>query len=162
MIDYDWWESVYDSFKADMAKIGIEVERMYFQNDGACFEGYVRNWSLFLKSLGYDDRTLVAHASDNWSFSVAHAGRYYDESCTKFKSDLPLPDGLDMDEFIEDFSPYCKDDLRAQSWYAILNQFDSDKLEEEFIEAFKDHMHNLYERLEKEYEYLTSDELEGE
>lgn len=162
-VEYDWWDSIYEEFKNDMDNIGIEVKEMYFngfyfQGNGACFEGYVRNWALFLKSLGYDNKLLIEHASDNWTFSATHTGYYYHENCIRFTSDLPLPDGLDMDEFIEEFSSYPKDNLRSQSWYVILNQFDSNKLEKEFIEAFKDHMRTLYERLKEEYEYLVSDE----
>jgi arginyl-tRNA synthetase len=39
-----------------------------------------------------------------------------------------------------------------------LQDYDYDKLHDEFEEAFKDHMRDLYNRLEVEYDALTSDE----
>jgi arginyl-tRNA synthetase len=41
---------------------------------------------------------------------------------------------------------------------ALIKGYDSSSLEQEFIEAFKNHMRELYNRLETEYEHLTSDE----
>jgi len=163
-VDYgDWSDCTYESFKDDMNNIGIDVDRMYFsgfasQGDGACFEGRVHDWALFLKSLGYDNKLLVEHAKAHWSFGVKHSGHYYHENCTHFSGDLALSDGHDKDEFIYNFSPYPEDDLRSQSWYAIIHPFDGDKLEKEFTEAFKSHMRTLYRQLEKEYDYQTSDE----
>ena len=55
---FEWWDSVYESFKEDMRNIGVEVDRMYFsgfwsQGDGACFEGEVKAWELFLPTIGH-------------------------------------------------------------------------------------------------------------
>lgn len=163
----DWWDSTYDCFKERMRGIGVEVDRMYFsgfwsQGDGACFEGRVSDWDLFLRSLGYTDKVLIQHAMDHFSFSVKHSGHYYHENCTSFYADLFTPGGYyeaAMLDFIETYSPYPVDDLRSQAWIALLCQYDSTKLEDEFEEAFKDHMRQLYKDLEKEYDYLTSDEV---
>ena len=159
----DWWASVYDSFKERMAAIGIRVEQMYFsgfwsQGDGACFEGWVDDWSLFLKSLGITNDVLVEFACNHWAFSVKHSGHYYHEYCTVFDADMPNPDGEDDDWFIERYSPYMVDDFRSVAWLAVLKEFDFPSMEETFRDAFKDHMRDLYRRLENEYEYLTSDE----
>ena len=40
--------------------------------------------------------------------------------------------------------------MRTKAWLALLNQYDSTKLEDEFEEAFKDHMRQLYKDLEAE------------
>ena len=162
---HDWWDRVYDGFKYDMDQIGIEVRRMYFsgfwsQGDGACFEGRVHDWELFLKSLGYNEPALITHADNEFVFAVQQRGHYYHENCTDFEVDLPLPES-DTDEwFLERFSPYQDDrhSLLEAVWMALINKYGRKPLEKEFTEAFKDHMRNLYKRLEQEHDYLTSDE----
>jgi hypothetical protein len=161
----DWWDGVYDNFKADMQAKGIEVDKMYFsgfcsQGDGACFEGRVCDWDVGLKSLGYDNPVLIQHALDNWRFSVEHSGHYYHENCTRFSVEMPNPDGEGDEWFIERYSPYPwdKEQLRSQAWLAILRGVDYDALEEALTDAFKDHMRELYKNLEAEHDYLTSDE----
>lgn len=161
----DWWDGVYDCFKSDMEEIGIEVDDMYFsgfwsQGDGACFEGVVSDWPKFLASLGYKDTALINHAADSFTFRVRHSGRYYHENCTHFYADLCVPDSADDQDFAERYGPYPwdADCVRTAAWMALLNGYDSTKLEDEFQEAFKNHMRDLYVRLEQEHEYLTSDE----
>ena len=161
----DWWDGVYDCFKRDMEAIGIEVDHMYFsgfwsQGDGACFEGRVANWHEFLTSLGYKDTALINHAADSFTFRVRHSGHYYHENCTSFYADLCVPNSADDQDFAERHGPYPwdADCVRTAAWMALLNEYDSSKLEDEFEEAFKDHMRDLYSRLEAEYDHLTSDE----
>ena len=68
-----------------------------------------------------------------------------------------MPDGYDTEEFIDYFSPYTED-FRSQAWVAVINGF-TNNFEQEFTDAFKDHMRQLYKDLEAEYDYLTSDEV---
>jgi hypothetical protein len=42
---------------------------------------------------------------------------------------------------------------------AVIAAYSRDTLVEQFTEAFKDHMRQLYKNLEKEHDYLTSDEV---
>ena len=162
--DHDWWDSTYDCFKEQMRAIGIDVDRIYFsgfwsQGDGACFEGSVSDWRLFLKSIGEDSNpVLVEFIREHWSFRVEHSGHYYHENCTFFHAEMPTPDGEDDEWFIERYSPYGEDNFRSVSWLAVLRSVDFDLLETTFREAFKDHMRQLYMDLEAEYDYLTSDE----
>lgn len=159
----DWWESTYEMFKEKMEAIGIGVERMYFsgfwsQGDGACFEGKVEDWELFLKSVGYGNNpTLIQHAKDAWTFEVKHDGHYYHENCTHFTGSLPMPDGYDNDTFMDEFSPH-KDEFRSRAWLALLIDGVHKDFEELFQSTFKDHMRELYKLLEKEYDYQVSDE----
>jgi hypothetical protein len=163
--DEGWWESTYDSFTEDMALIGIRVDKMYFsgfwsQGDGACFEGCVEDWELFLKTLGHIDPTLIAHAKEAWRFSTNHrSGNYYHAYSTSFDGDLAMPDGYSDDLFICYYSPYPEDDFRSQAWLAIITQYANTDFEEEFTNTFRDHMNALYKRLGEEYDYLTSDEV---
>lgn len=159
----DWWDSVDDCFKEQMKAKGIEVDKIYFsgfwsQGDGACFEGSVVDWDLFLKSLGYDNPTLIQHAMHHWVFRVSHFGHYYHENCTSFSWELPMLDGCNTEEFVDVFSPYPPDDLRTHVWLSVLSQFIKPDFGREFTEDFKEHMRSLYSDLEDEYDYLTSDE----
>lgn len=161
----EWWDTVYEDFKHDMDAIGIEVERMYFsgfwsQGDGACFEGRVFSWEDFLKSMGYQDPALTALAENSWVFGVAHKGHYYHENCTSFSYDMASPSDYyysELDEFVEHHSPY-KTEIQNAAFLTILQGYDYDSLYTEFEEAFKRHMRALYNRLEAEYDHLTSDE----
>ena len=158
----DWWDGVYDAFKHDMDAIGIEVERMYFsgfwsQGDGAMFEGRVFGWEDFLKSLGYEDAALITHASQ-FVFRVSHSGHYYHENCTDFYSNLPLPESADDEDFAIGYSEHERGSLHEAVWLALLNGYDEASFEAEFIAVFKNHMRELYNRLEAEYDDLTSDE----
>jgi hypothetical protein len=161
----DWWDGVYDCFKRDMADIGIDVDRMYFsgfssQGDGACFEGSVDDWPKFLESVGYTCPALIGLAAESWGLSVVQRGHYYHENCTHFSSDMVSPDDYsesEMDEFIYAQSPY-KTEIQNAVFLANLQEYDYDKLREEFEEEFKSHMRDLYNRLEVEYDALTSDE----
>lgn len=161
-VEHDWWDCVYSDFTEDMKAVGIAVTRMYFsgfwsQGDGACFEGRVDDWRLFLKSLGYTDELMVQHFADHASFSVSHSGRYHHENCTRFDAEFYLPDQyVDEEHFLEYYG--FGEELRDAALIAVLSKFDGRTLEDEFTEAFKGHMRDLYRRLENEYEYLTSDE----
>ena len=160
----DWWDYVYENFKEDMKKEGIDVDKIYFsgfssQGDGACFEGRVGDWEVFLKKLGYSSNpVLIQHAVDSWSFFVSHHGHYYHENCTDFTGDLCMPDGYDDNDFIAQFCPHVSNVFRATTWLVLLTQGRRTDFEKEFTEIFKSHMRTLYRTLEKEYDYLTSDE----
>jgi len=162
-VDYSgWWDATCEMFKEDMASIGIEVDRMYFsgfwsQGDGACFEGRVSHWDNFLASLGYTDPVLIQHFSNHASFHVKHQGHhYYHENCVQFSYDLPLPAFVGDESFALTYG--CGEELRDAVLLNVLSTYDHDELVDEFEEAFKDHMRDLYKRLEQEYDYLTSDE----
>lgn len=160
----EWWDRVYDDFKEDMKAIGIEVDKMYFsgfwsQGDGACFEGRVCDWGLFLKSLGYTNPLFIEHFDKHAEFAVRHCGRYYHENCTSFSAEFHLPEDYDEEEFLQLYG--YGEELRDAALIAALSlpENSGDALESQFEEAFKDHMRDLYRRLEEEYEYLTSDEV---
>ena len=92
----DWWDCTYSDFKERMTAIGIEVDRMYFsgfwsQGDGACFEGSVSDWRLFLPTVGITNDVLVEFICNHWSFSVSHSGHYYHENHSSSS-----PSGLGM------------------------------------------------------------------
>ena len=161
----EWWDVVYDDFKHDMLGVGIEVERMYFsgfgsQGDGACFDGRVFSWGDFLPSIYRADPALIALAEQAWVFRVEHRGHYYHENCTSFYADMACPSDYcysELDEFVRAYSPY-KTEIQDAVFLANLQEYNYDTLKDEFEEEFKSHMRALYNRLEVEYDHLTSDE----
>jgi len=160
---YRWWDCVYEDFKEDMAEIGIEVDRMHFsgfwnQGDGACFEGYVNDWGLFMQSLGYTSPLLIEHFRNYARFSVEHRGYYSHENCTVFTADWPSLDSHDEDDLVTLFG--YDEELRNAALIAVLSVPENrhDAMEAQFTESFKDHMRSLYRRLKDEYEHQTSDE----
>ena len=162
--DFDWWDSVYELFTEDMKAIGIEVDKMYFsgfwsQGDGACFEGRVCDWGLFLTSLGYTNPLFIEHFRQYAEFAVRHRGHYYHENCTSFTAEFNLPEEFDEEDFLQVYG--YGEELRDAALIAALSlpENSGDALKAQFTEAFKDHMRDLYRRLEAEYEYLTSDEV---
>jgi len=162
--DFEWWDSVYELFTEDMKAIGIEVDKMYFsgfwsQGDGACFEGRVRDWGLFLKSLGYTNPLFIEHFRQYAEFAVSHRGYYYHENCTSFSMEFNLPEEFDEEGFLQVYG--YGEELRDAALIAALSLPENSgaALEAQFTEAFKDHMRDLYRRLEEDYEYLTSDEV---
>lgn len=165
---FDWWDSTYDLFKEDMEAIGITVDKMHFsgfwsQGDGACFEGGVTDWGLFLTELGYpEDEHIALHhlARNNWSFGVTHRGHHYHENCTAFEYEIPNPDDwYNKEDFILHYCPHA-DEFKQQAWYAALGNYtyNYESLVEYAEAEFKYRMRELYRRLQDDYEYLVSDE----
>jgi len=83
----DWWECVYENFKERMAKVGIEVDKIYFsgfwsQGDGACFEGTINPLRFFRKHFPteYPTIRLVLRHGGTARVSCKHSGHYYHEN----------------------------------------------------------------------------------
>jgi len=151
----DWYEHTYDEFKERMEAIGVRVDEIYFsgfwsQGDGACFIGKINNWGKYLEHLGYTDPILADCAEENWTYQLTHRDRYYHEYSVDHSHDIHLPD-----------NPYDEEDdpLRHAAWGAVMNQFDLLGLEQEILEDLRDHMRDLYKKLEQEHDHLTSDEV---
>ena len=167
-VGHDWWQPTYDAFADDMRLKGIRVDRMYFsgfssQGDGACFEGRVDDWAVFLPTVGVTCPAVIALAKEHWTLTVEQRGRYSHEHCTNFDTFRPNPDDYCLvydaiEDFAERYSPYPwdADDIRTKAWLALLTRVDYDALEETMQEAFRGHMRDLYKRLEAEYDHLTS------
>ncbi len=155
----DWWDSIYEMFKEDMNEQGIYVSNMYFsgfwsQGDGACFEGHLDDVPLFLeKNFKPDEYPMIRKLLDSGGslkFSTSHDGHYYHENCTRF--------------YIEaDRLEYCVD-IPTDFHQQVVEQWDKEldneivDFEKESVEIFKNHMRTLYRKLEKEYDYLVTDE----
>jgi hypothetical protein len=161
----DWGDCVYETFKCDMAAIGVRVDKMFFsgfwsQGDGACFEGRVEDWPLFLTSIGYTDAALIAAGDDCcWSFSCEHRGySYYHHKTVTYSTEINLPESTEDADFADRYLPWEPDDIRTATMMASLAQYTSATLIDEFATVFENYMLDLYKQLGEEYEHLTSDE----
>jgi hypothetical protein len=154
----DWYEGVYESFKADMRAVGITVWRMYFsgfhsQGDGACFEGTLDNALTYLNHHHKDQypmiRKLVEHGGDVYA-RCEHRGSYYHENSTVFWVDADTLTGMvpQPTEFHETI---------VEQWQSQLED-EVNAFEKDVIEQWRSYMQDLYRKLEAEYEHLTDDE----
>lgn len=157
LVDEDWWRNVYDNFEASMEVHGITVSKMYFsgfwsQGDGACFDGGVTDWGLFLMSFyqGPVPQHMVDTAIDEGlHFSCEHSGYYFHENSVNYTTSLYLGNPFDADD----------DPVRHIAWAAVNGEYGYFiTLKDAFKEFFRYHMRRLYRELEAEHDYLVSDE----
>lgn len=163
-VEHDnWYDYVYETFKEDMVEKGIAVDRMYFsgfwsQGDGACFEGEIDDIATFLNTnFKYTDypiiRQLVKH-NGTVTMKCSHRGHYYHENCTVFS--------MDSDSF---YTLWQQPTEMHQHVVRALDEalgYELEVFEGDVIEIFRNYMRELYQRLEKEYEGLTSDDAVAE
>ena len=169
---YDWWEFVYESFTEDMKAHGITVEKMYFsgfwsQGDGACFEGSIEiPESALIANITPDSlrqELITFHAKAKlsgrplielgYNAVVKHSGHYYHSHSMGVTS---------YDNYsIGDYDAGDDEDLQAEA-LALIDRLYGQDFEDLADEICRDHADDLYDRLEKEYEYLTSDEAVAE
>jgi hypothetical protein len=151
--DYGWWGGVFEMLDEGLKEIGVRAMEKYFsgfwnQGDGACFDGYVFNWALFLAAVGKPE--LIPAAVDAPNFSWKSLGRYCHENTVEFDTDSLWQD-----------NPYDEEDeaVRHEIWKA--NNEEGGALyavRDDLVEFLKDRMRQFYSDLEEEYEYLNSDE----
>lgn len=165
--DYDWYDAVYEDFQRIAEIIGIRFKtrtvrllgggsrqepRIWFrgfwsQGDGACWEGfysYRKNASAEIRSYAPQDTNLhgiadVLQAVQRRNFYQLRAeatqrGHYCHEYCMVISVERDSPTYQDM----------------------------TADAEEIVIEALRDLARWLYRHLEREYDYLTSDEAVDE
>ena len=166
-IDDDWWDSVYDDFEQICPILGVTLATtpirlmgggtrqkpciwfsgFWSQGDGACFEGrygYAKDAPRKIRDHAPKDGELhqiadALQAIQRRSFyqlhaTVNHRDRYYHEYCMAISVERDSPTGQDM----------------------------TADAEEIVIEALRDLARWLYRQLEREYDYLTSDDVVDE
>lgn len=165
--DYDWYDAVYEDFQQIAEILGIDFKtrilplmgggsrqepRIFFsgfwsQGDGACFEGYYsyrKNASALIRAYAPQDTTLHGIADALQSVQrrnfyrlraeATHRGCYHHEYCMVISVERDSPTWQDMTADVEDV----------------------------ITEALPDLARWLYRQLEREYEYLTSDDAVDE
>lgn len=145
---YDWWDGDFDDFKAIGKILGIDIDNVYFsgfssQGDGACFEGnyeYKKGMRKAIKEYAPKDTELheIAERLFNiqrksfyaLSATIKHSGHYYHEMCTV----------IDVwNDMQETYASSCSDD--------------------EIHDVLRSFMQWIYSQLNKQYDFLTSEEV---
>jgi len=154
-LDYDWWDYMEETFKTDMAKVGIDVQRIYFslsysQGDYASFEGQI-NVAEWMEHKGYDETypALYLAVKDYGEFArVSDRSRggwprvNFDGNVVGNTNPEGIFAGLEQDAWDE----------------LVYEQFSAAGLEGEMQSFVEDVCRKLYRDLRDEYEHLTSEE----
>ena len=159
----DWWDWTYDDFKTQMANKHIEVDDMRFsgfwsQGDGASFTGYIKDNARFLKDHDLTETypwiTKLLKMGGDFTLKIERTSHRYAHENTIGVDLIYTTMFCHMIEYNQ------RDDLRS----AVADRWDQ-HLDEEYAsicgvvaEIIRGYCRDLYEQLEEEYNYLTSDE----
>lgn len=152
----DWADHILEQFVEEVGQIGIHTSKdeiywsgFWNQGDGACFEGHVQDWTLFLIAVGLPKLAALSYGPDSNGLRWRHSGHYYHEYCVRFESELLVDNPYDADA----------DLVRSIAWNASYGQDGPFAEHEElFIDFLRGKMRELYKQLNDEYDYLTGDE----
>lgn len=138
--NFEWWESVYDWKTEQATEKGFEIDRIYFsgfwsQGDGAMFEGRVIDVTKFMDGINPHVKRLLQSGLLSVSCSFKHYGHYYHEKSYQHSFDADCPGQYD------------------NIWLEL------ERVEQNITSAYENYCGEIYAALEKEYEYLTSDEI---
>jgi hypothetical protein len=153
-IDWDWWDFSLEQFVTDMEELGIDIEQtrgkknqheihfsgFYSQGDGLAFSAGI-DIPKFLKSHKATKEYWLLYTNllrDNISLTVwvKESGRYFS-----------MVSDFDLDIW------NIGNDARANKIQKMSEDFT-----EWILDICRDHASDLYRELEKEYEYLLSDD----
>lgn len=159
-VDHGWWDGVYEMFKEEMKGKSIRVDEMYFsgfwsQGDGACFEGCIDDLKEFIEKNGLTEEFawLLQLLETDYvrciSISCKSHGSYCHEYTMEFDDTFELTHYLDPEDGLIYLSAQQETEEAEKRWPDFVDTVE---------EIFRDHARQLYEYLEKEYDYLTSDE----
>ena len=169
LCDLEWWDCTFDDTKTDMLELGFMVDDIYFsgfasQGDGACFVGHMTDWTKFcegvpefVRDFPYLSKFVVAEGAE---YSITHSGHYNHEYCTSHEYSDDLDNWLEVNEICDDdIGP--DEDISTQELmeFALYTKAaDESGVEKWLTEFFRGKMREVYEALEAENDYLTSDE----
>ena len=147
--DYEWWDYICEDAKTIGALLGIDINDIYFsgfysQGDGAMFTGnysYKAGSTKAVKAYAPLDKDLHEIAQNLQDIqkqyfycitaSTSHSGHYYHSGCMQV-------------------NVYGDDDILG---------YERELPEEDITNQLRYFADWIYSQLEKEYEYLTSDEV---
>lgn len=159
-VSYDWWDCIYDDFKSDMLEKGIEVDEINFsgfwsQGDGASFTGTVH----------YKDMAKFMDAHDlSTKYPAARYFCQFDElgiNVYRCSSHYYHENTVTASLYDSTGNPYDEGCARWDIYDTMQTLFDTEyaQLELDCEEVLRGYMHDLYRKLGKEYEYLTSEDV---
>ena len=155
----DWWDCVYDHFKEDMEKVGIEVDDISFsgfwsQGDGASFTGYMRSKPFFEHHKLAESYPWIAKLIEmggDFTLRIERTSHHYVHENT-------VSVELTFTDMFHHILP--NDGVRAE----VIEQWDYqlgaeyEGIAQAATDIIRDYCRDLYRRLREEYDYLTSDE----
>ena len=134
-LDYEWYDFVFEDAKKCASILGIEIGDIYFSMDvGACFNGrfsYAKGWKKELKMYAPIDRELVRIAQE---LQAIQAPYFYN------------------------LSGMIESNDRYKTTKAAFHWSEDNMPVEDLSQVFTDFAHWIYRSLEKEYEWLTSED----
>ena len=136
-LDYEWYDFVFDDAKKCASILGIEIGDIYFSmDDGACFNGrfsYAKGWKKALKAYAPIDAELL------------RIGQELQKIQKPFM--YGLSGTIDCNE-------------RCKTTNAVFHWSDNtpESIESDLSQAFTDFAGWIYRNLEKEWDYLNSEE----
>jgi len=160
--DFDWWDCTYDHFAEDMRIKHIEVDKMLFsgfwcQGDGASFTGHITNSKAFMETHDltetYPTVMRYINKGGDVSIRIERTSHHYVHENT-VSADIA---SADMFCNLLDSDDGGIRDAVISHWDTLLDE-EISELESHVTEIIRDYCVDLYRRLEKEYDYLTSDE----
>lgn len=150
-LGYEWWDGVYDYAKETAGKFGLEIDDIFFsgfwsQGDGACFTGDFRFKPCVVAELPEDVRGIyrTLHEVDSLLKIINREDYIYVDITTS---------GQYSHEHSMRFDFYNEGGWSNESLADIV-----DAREKDICEALRDYARWIYHTLEKDYEFLTSDE----
>ncbi len=138
-LDYEWYDFVFEDAKKCASILGIEIDNIYFsgfysQGDGACFNGrfsYAKGWKKELKAYAPIDAELLRIGQE---LQAIQKPFFYNLSGT-----------VDCNE-------------RYKTTKAVFHWSDNNVSEDDLSQVFTDFASWIYLNLEKEWDYLSSEE----
>jgi len=159
-LDYEWWDCTFDDAKQCLELAGFEVRAIYFsgfssQGDGAVFNG---EWHA---NKAQPVKAMKAHApKDKDLHAIAAEAR----ALAKLRGDASLHirhTGRDYYLSANDCSVHCEretDDIARTTAEWKAREAEDDEIGERIFELARDAAHWIYRQLERQYEWLMSDE----
>lgn len=158
-LDYDWWDGNYEDFNSVGAILGLDIDlsKTYFtgfysQGDGSSFTAdyaYVKGMKAAIREYAPKDKILhdiadrIAEAQKNLFYGATGYVKPWSGRSYLIEVDLYDQNGNDFECAIPALT-YLNDNAQA------------------IVEAIEDLNGWFYRQLEKQYEYLTSDEAIAE
>jgi hypothetical protein len=181
---HDWHDPVIEGFQEDLSEMGVEEVKVeysgfYSQGDGASFTGGVQDIKKFLvKTLGmteYSDEELdelpesikekVEGFIDSLTivFNRKYGNRYSHEKTCQTDFWCEILNNAFYDEEYPNGKIYLTDRVITGNPLVFMDlQEEVDKIEKAAEEWRSEQCQELYSSLEKEYDYLQSDEAVAE
>jgi len=167
--DYEWWDCVYYNATEEGEALGFRIDKIFFsgfysQGDGASWTGYVDmvRWlernkrddpkahiAIALMEEDWVERKVAVTTSGRYSHSNTMRMDYYGRGATVYDEDNCLERGI-----FEGVSV-------ANLLEAIPEGYFQD-IADEALESARSYADEIYKRLEKEWEWLCSEEVIAE